>query len=103
MKMMSLNHTATAATRQVTRSRVMIGKFFHTFENGEVSEQGVILGRPAPCIYLVQFHEWIGGYPGEQRLVAVADMAGWQFYSSAKEMRNSVAGRSALRPLGEEK
>ena len=77
MKMMSLNIQPTSPTRQVTRS--LIGKFIHTFEDGEVSKQGVILGRPTPGMYLVQFFEWLSGGNGEQLLVPIEDMEGWRF------------------------
>jgi hypothetical protein len=67
----------------------MIGKFFHSFENGEVDQQGVIVGRPTPGVFLVQFHEWLTGGPGKKILVPIADMAGWHFYDSAAEMQRT--------------
>jgi hypothetical protein len=63
----------------------LIGRWFHSFhaDGRTVIWQGQILGLTHGR-YLVQLYEWVLGEPSTERLIPVADVAGWQFYPSAQ-------------------
>jgi hypothetical protein len=65
---------------------VMIGKWFHSFNNGIVRWQGRILAAPSDGLYLVQLYSWVMGEETDQVLVPLADMKDWSFYSSSEDM-----------------
>jgi hypothetical protein len=63
--------------------------FFHTFEDGKISQQGRIIEEDMPGLFLVQFFEWIMGEPSSEQLIYVSDMKAWRWYASAEEMRDA--------------
>ncbi|MCX6966511.1 MAG: hypothetical protein NTZ46_01805 [Verrucomicrobia bacterium] len=79
----------TPRTSKKTLSEPLVGRFFHSIENGKVVWQGTVIGRVSEEVYLVQLFEWLMGEPSDQRLVGVNEMTQWLFYSSQDEMTYS--------------
>lgn len=67
----------------------LVGRWFHSLENGKISWQGVVLGSPEPGIYLVQTFEWFTGDPGVCHLIRIEDMTSWLFYLDNEGMKYS--------------
>ena len=65
----------------------LVGKFFHTFEDGQLSRQGEVLSRESEELFLVRFFSWIGGTESTQSLVTLSDMKEWTFYADDELMR----------------
>jgi hypothetical protein len=75
----------------MAKTGALVGKYFHTFTTQDdgcvtVNEQGHILAQVDDTHYLVEHFDWIIGHPGEQKLVTVPEMVGWQFYDAAESM-----------------
>lgn len=64
----------------------LTGKWFHTFENGEIDLQGMIVGKVSDQQYLCQLFSWLTGYPTTQIFKNVSDMSEWQFFDSGENM-----------------
>ncbi len=62
----------------------LIGSFFHSA--ADPGWQGLIVGEPAPGVYLVQTFSWLPGASGCQRLVPIDEMREWRFYDSEEWM-----------------
>jgi hypothetical protein len=73
----------------LSQSQVHTETFFHTFEDGQISQQGRIIEEDLPGFYLVQFFEWIMGEPSSEQLVHVSDMKDWRWYETAEDMRTA--------------
>lgn len=74
----------------------LIGQYFHSInEKGKIEWQGVVIGRPEPCWYLVQLFEWLMGEPNVRRLVNIEAMSNWLFYEDEDSMiysyKNGIA------------
>jgi hypothetical protein len=67
----------------------LIGKFYHTFQDGVLEQQGEILSCVAPGLYLVQTFEWLFGSPFDQRIEPVSNMVGWTLYSDHEDMQRA--------------
>ncbi len=72
-------------------------KFFHKFEQcegypdpGILKCQGQIQKEVTEGLYLVRYFSFLDGFPTNEELVKIEDMADWFFYDSAEEMRHSV-------------
>jgi hypothetical protein len=63
----------------------LIGKFFHSYKDGETQWQGQVLSRPSAGLYLVQLFEWLMGEPSDQKLISLAEMKEWTFYDTVEE------------------
>jgi len=59
----------------------LVGQFFHTFQDGTLQEQGEVLSRVSPELYLVRVFEWLLGAEFEQRIEPATNMVTWKFYS----------------------
>lgn len=72
----------------------LVGKFFHSKKNGEISWQGrieaVVHTSQTDKFYLVLLYEWFAGLPSTQEIVRLSDMLGWNIYDTNDEM-NSYA------------
>ena len=70
----------------MSKSGILVGKWFHSFnDNGFVKWQGRIVSYEDP-FYLVETFEWVMGGPDDQKLIKITDMADWVFYDDAEEM-----------------
>ncbi|MCX7110700.1 MAG: hypothetical protein NTX45_11350 [Proteobacteria bacterium] len=67
----------------------LAGHFFHSIENGKVCWQGFVIGHVFEQYYLVQLFEWVMGEHSVQKMVSIAEMSPWLFYSDADEMKFS--------------
>jgi hypothetical protein len=68
---------------------VLVGRWFHTFDDRVLKEQGQVIAQVEPGVYLVEIYEWMAGTPVFERLVTVTEMLGWWFYDSNAWMLNS--------------
>jgi hypothetical protein len=68
-------------------AHTLVGKFFHTYHDGVLENQGQILSHLGDELYLVQLYEWLFGAPSEQRLEPLTNMKEWKIYDTAEEMR----------------
>jgi hypothetical protein len=74
--------------KKETRSRGLVGKFFHSYhDNGRLEYQGKVLSQPNKGVYLVQLYDWIIGSESDQELIKIEDMLRYKFYNSAEDMR----------------
>ena len=64
----------------------LVGKFFHTFEDGKLSHQGQILSAEADDYFLIQYFSWIDGGTTNQELIPFSDMPNWRFYGTDEAM-----------------
>ena len=64
----------------------LIGKAFHTFDGEKLNRQGVIVCGVSDDKYLVQYLHWRVDDLSFMEIVAVDDMAGWQFYKDCEAM-----------------
>lgn len=76
----------------------LVGSYFHSFEYEDgkrvaVNWQGSVVAEPAPGWYLVETFSWVSGASHNQHLVALPDMADWDFYDSAEWMNNAYETR----------
>ncbi len=76
--------------KQTPKQDGLVGKFFHTFVDGQISWQGLITGEPASGYFLVQLFEWLCGGPSDKRLIHVSQMVGWTFYDEADDWRHEA-------------
>jgi hypothetical protein len=73
------------ATKKPTRkpkdaASPLVGKFFHSYVEGKMEWQGLVLGALPGDRFLVQLFGWIDGYPTDQLIVRLDDMSAWKFY-----------------------
>lgn len=64
----------------------LVGRFFHTWEDGKISHQGEVLSEEAPGLFLVGYFEWAFGTESNQELKTIEDMKTWTFYKDAETM-----------------
>ena len=64
----------------------LVGKFFHTFEDGKIQYQGQILSSEPDNYFLVQYFSWIDGGTTNQELIPFSEMPGWKFYQTEEDM-----------------
>jgi hypothetical protein len=74
----------------------LVGRWFHAFgeavdpETGRkgwsIQYQGMVCGKVAEGVYLVQFAEWLTDCRDAMRLVTVDEMRDWQFYIDNEHM-----------------
>ncbi len=69
------------------KSNGLVTQFFHTFEDGRVRYQGVVVSNPEPGYYLVQLFGWGMGEDTCRRLYHISEMSEWLFYRDAGQMR----------------
>lgn len=74
-----------------TTNDPLVGRWFHSITVQDdgcrlVKWQGEVLDRVHPNMYLLQLYDWFVGAPSSTTLVPAADMAGWEFYDSNKDM-----------------
>lgn len=67
----------------------LVGKCFHSIEDGKVTWQGTVLSSPEPGYYLVMLFEWLTGSPDVCRLVRFEDIHDWLFYLNDEMMNFS--------------
>lgn len=71
----------------------LVGKFFHRSnpEDGYVDFQGRIVGQLDGGLYVIQFYEWLMGYPNRITTIHSDDFADgtWSFYADAEAMREA--------------
>lgn len=79
----------------------LVGKFFHTWQDGKISMQGVVdkVVPVEPRRYMVTTFSWLTGADSQSKVVTLDEMSGWTFYASSKEMQDyyqhSYPGRHA--------
>lgn len=64
----------------------LVGKLFHSFEDGKLCLQGRVVSQESEGLFLVEIYDWNDGCLYDSRLVQVSDMAGWRFYNTAEDM-----------------
>jgi hypothetical protein len=70
---------------------LLVGKWFHSFEDGQLVSQGRILGRIKAGVYLAQLYCWRQGTPVHKVVVSAEKMQGWRFYASPEEITQTYA------------
>lgn len=74
---------------------IIVGKWFHSFDNGYTKWQGqVIASVHNDEYYLVQLYDFIMGEPSIQKLVSLQDMLLWQFYDTNEQMKDEYCNLS---------
>lgn len=63
----------------------LIGKYFHTFEDGKLCRQGKVVSLEPDGHYFVEIYDCCGGV-FEMRLVKFAEMVDWRFYPDIETM-----------------
>jgi len=81
--------TSNAEQQERVRCSALLGRFFHSVEDGKIGWQGSIVGNPEPGWYLVQLFGWLDGSPNVQRLMRIEDMREWLFYDDTEMMQFS--------------
>ena len=70
----------------------LVGLWFHSFKGDKGDEvlewQGQVVGQVAPELLLVELYDWFMGETSCMRLVPVADMMRWRFYTTFTWMNN---------------
>jgi len=66
-------------------SNVGVGRFFHSFKDGKVQWQGVVL-NVIGSVCLVQLFSWLTGDDSNQVEVYLDETKNWSFYDSNEEM-----------------
>ncbi|MCF6154477.1 MAG: hypothetical protein E3K36_04325 [Candidatus Brocadia sp.] len=66
---------------------LLVGKYFHIFEDDKLCRQGQIISQESDDRYLIEFFDWSDGSTDEMRLVGIGDMSEWSFYSDSETMR----------------
>lgn len=74
-----------AAEAKIRQGEALLGCYFHTLRNGQINEQGKVIGKVAHDAYQVQLFSWITGEPTVRRVVPIQDMDDWVFYESRSE------------------
>lgn len=64
----------------------LVGKWCHSYKDGEITYQGKILGLAKDDIYLIQLFSYADGGPTIQKLFKLEDMMDWTFYNTAEDM-----------------
>lgn len=77
--------------RGESTGRGLVGRFFHSFEDGEIDWQGEVVGDIGDGRYLVALFSWLDGCSYKQQIVALNDMATWSFYDSSNDMNAAYA------------
>lgn len=71
----------------------LVGSFFlagPTEQNPDLPGwQGCVIAEPRPGLYLVELFSWFMGDSTNQQLVAIEDMAGWEFFDTSEWMVNA--------------
>jgi len=83
-----------------TLARLLIGKFFHTFDaEGYVNKQGRFAACIEPNGYLVEYFEWFtGSFNGRYLIQADAPIkGGWAIYDTDEAMRDAYEYGSVKR------
>ena len=77
------------ANRKATPSDLdpLIGFYFHTFNNGQIEDQGQVIAQDHLGAYKCEHFSWWGGYTSGFRRYTTAQMTGWRFYETAEQMR----------------
>lgn len=70
-----------AAEKKMNRPP-LVGKYFHSVEEGKINWQGKILAELPGSMYQIQLFSWLDGGATSQRLVTLADMRNWLFYET---------------------
>jgi hypothetical protein len=81
--------TKTLSRSGISNKDPLIGRFFHSVEDGRIKWQGLVIGSPVTGWYLVQLFEWLMGEPNVQTLVGVEEMRSWLFYETNQQMIDS--------------
>lgn len=66
-------------------SNTIIGKFIHTYKDGEIQFQGTILGISEDGEFEVQLFSFIDGSPTDVKFFPSSAIENWEFYDSEKE------------------
>lgn len=66
----------------------LVGKYFHTIEDGWVERQGRVIASVTNTSYFVQWYSWIDGEESNKTIVHLSEMVEgrWAFYDSSSEM-----------------
>jgi hypothetical protein len=81
--------------KQTPNNDSLIGKYFHSFSDGNLSWQGVVTAEPAPGYFLVQLFDWFVGSPNDKKIIPIAQMIGWTFYDDADDWREAGDWKAA--------
>jgi hypothetical protein len=71
----------------------LVGSWFHSLENDEIVEQGVVVAEPQPGVYLVQLDKLAPGAEQVQVLMTLDTMVSNEnrFYDNENEARSAYA------------
>ncbi len=65
----------------------LIGKYFHSFKDGELNWQGQIKSTESDNYFSVITYSWIDGREYSVELVKFEEMIDWEFYPTLDEMK----------------
>jgi hypothetical protein len=69
-----------AAEKEMSRPP-LVGKYFHSIEDGKVKWQGKVVAELPGDRYLVQLFSWLSGDSTNREIINLGDMANWRFFS----------------------
>ncbi len=71
----------------------LVGLFFHTTKDGEITWQGHVEAKLDDRLYLVQFYSWVMGEPTFAQITTIWNMfeegKEWRFYKTAQDWREA--------------
>ena len=67
----------------------LIGKFFHSWRDGQIEWQGKVTAVFGDSHIMVLLFDWAWGNPSEEKLVPLSETRDWSFYPNAKAMRRA--------------
>lgn len=70
-------------------SKELVGKWFHSLEDGKIKWQGRIIDEPKENMYQVELFSWLFGESTGYKLIDIDDMKGWLFYDTNADMKFS--------------
>lgn len=69
---------------------ILINKYFHSLKDGEIYNQGQVLGKlNEENYYLVQLFSFLDGSETRQIIVPFLHLIDYYFYSTAEDMQNA--------------
>jgi hypothetical protein len=76
--------------KMVVKSHPLVGKFFHSFRNGEICWQGQVRAVADPGFYLCQFFEWLAGGETHSEVITIKQMVEnkFRFYDDQEWWRS---------------